>query len=120
MDNLIDELENNIYKRWLRKFDYSTQSLLDCCEFLIWHHAGDHTGITLRTSRETVARALIEDREFLVGKAKPLFGKDVEIKVILWPQELMHMRTKQVDTLPVDGEGFWTVVPKDNDRRVSV
>ncbi len=119
MDNLIDELENNIYKRWLRKFDYSTQSLLDCCEFLIWHHAGKHTGITLRTSRETVARALIEDRKFLIGKAKPLFGKDVEIEVILWPEELMHMRNKQVDILPVDGEGFLTVVPKASAQWVS-
>jgi hypothetical protein len=119
VDNLIDELENNIYKRWLRKFDYSTQSLLDCCEFLIWHHVGNHTGITLRTSRETVARALIEERELLIGKAKPLFGRDVEIKVILWSEELMHMRTRQVDILPVAGEGFLTVVPKEREQRVS-
>jgi hypothetical protein len=120
MDDLVYELEHNIYKRWLRKFDYSTQSLLDCCEFRIWDRAGEHTGITLRTSREIVARALIEDREFLISKAKPLFGDDVEIQVILWPEELMHMQTKQVDTLPVAGEGFLTVMPKHKDRWVNI
>ena len=119
MGDLIEELETNIYQRWLRKFDYSTQSLLDYCEYSIWYHVGKHTGITLRTSREQVARALIEDRQFLIGKAKPLFGKDVEIKVILWPEELMHMRNKQVNILPVAGEGFLTVVPKDKEQRVS-
>lgn len=119
MDDLIEELETNIYQRWFRKFDYSTQSLLDWCEFSIWYHAGKHTGITLRTSREQVARALIEDRKFLISKAKPLFGKHVEIKAILWPEELMHMRNKQVDILPVAGEGFLTVVPKDNQQRVN-
>ena len=120
MDRLIEELEDNIYQRWLRKFDYSTQSLLDFCEYSIWYHTGKHTGITLRTPREMVARALSEDREFLIAKAKPLFGKNVEIKVILWPEELMHMKNKQVDILPVAGEGFLTVVPKSHEQRVGV
>lgn len=108
MRSPIDELEQNIYDRWLKKFDYGIQSLLDRCDFSIWGHEGEFNGITLRTTNRLVARALSKKRMELMIRARALLGDNAEIKIIFWREELLE---QNVATQLVEDENFYVAVP---------
>ncbi len=111
MKNLVDELEHDIYDRWLKKFDYGVQALLDRCDFVICGHAGEFNGITLRTTNKLVARALSKKRAELTTRAKTLLGDNAEIKIIFWREELLGQK---VWTQAVEDEDFLVAVPVDD------
>jgi hypothetical protein len=108
MKSLVDELEQNIYERWLNKFDYGIQALLDRCDFAICGHEGKFNGITLRTTNKLVARALSKKRLELTTRARLLLGRNAEIKIIFWREELLGQK---VLTQSVEDEDFLVAVP---------
>lgn len=111
MKSLVDELEQNIYDRWLKKFDYGIQALLDRCDFAICGHEGKFNGITLRTTNKLVARALSKKRPELITRARLLLGRNAEIKIIFWREELLGQK---VLTQSVEDEDFLVAVPIKN------
>ena len=108
MTSPINELEHVIYARWLNKFDYGVQSLLDRCDFSIWGHEGEFNGITLRTTNRLVARALSKKRMELMIRARALLSDNAEIKIIFWREELLQ---QNVATQLVEDEDFFVAVP---------
>mgnify|MGYP003406758754 CR=1 len=113
MRSPIDELEQNIYDRWLKKFDYGIQALLDRCDFSICGHEGEFNGITLRTTNKLVARALAKKRLELMTRARLLLGDNAEIKIIFWREELQGQK---IWTQSLEGEDFFEAVPMNNEQ----